>query len=111
MPSIRRRVQGHHGRPQAVVALHQREALASLAPREGQASAACRLPLHLLVRPVDEPDDGRVRESKHDGVAVSANLLYGFGHVNLQKSGHRLRIAPGVGRAFRIESSAISHTR
>src|SRR5919109_4584378 len=23
--------------------------------------------------------------------AVSANLLYGFGHVNLQKSGHRLR--------------------
>ena len=43
--------------------------------------------------------------------AVSANLLYGFGHVNLQKSGHRLRIAPGVGRAFRIESSAISHTR
>jgi hypothetical protein len=42
---------------------------------------------------------------------VSANLLYGFGHVNLQKSGHRLRIAPGVSRAFRIESSAISHTR
>jgi hypothetical protein len=74
----RRSAQGHHGRSRAVaVALHHREALAGVDQREGQAAPAFRLPIHLLVRPVDEPDGGRVREGQHDGVAVCGGRVPG----------------------------------
>jgi len=72
VPSPRRRVQDTHRCFWAVaVALHHGEALVGVGQREGQPSAAFRPLIHVRVRSVDDPDNGRVWEGKDGGVALS----------------------------------------